>query len=196
MTDNAPLTLALFPLPIVDVPGEIVPLHIFEPRYRQLVADRTDDSQSFGMTNGTDDDHESVGCAVHIQNVVHQFPDGRLNIIVRGWRRFRVVDIVESDDPYIIARCEWFDDDPGEPIPPDLVEELRTTFRHTAHVKDWGINLPVDIETDAAKLSWLVADAMNLSGDAKQALLEMNTVEERMRTAIRWLGAALLGGEE
>jgi uncharacterized protein len=193
MNRTATAILGLFPLGTVVLPGEIIPLHIYEPRYRQLVADRMNDSAPYGMVFGSDDDYAKTGCAVHVENILQKFPDGRLNIVIRGIRRFRVMDNPETGDPYLCGEVAWVDDDTDESISPDLCEEARDAFRRTANAQDWGLNLPVDVEQNPGSLSWRIAEGMNLSNEAKQNLLEMTCVEERLQAEIRWLQATLLG---
>lgn len=185
-------TLALFPLGIVPFPGGLVPLHIVEPRYRQLVADRLADDRPFGVVYGTDQQHADVGCALDIQGIIQKLPDGRLNIIARGYRRFRIVRPAESPAPYAVVRAEWIDDE-REDVPPALVERTRESFRHVAQVRGWGLNLPIDVEQDAAMLSWLIGDSMELAPEARQELLEMTSPTGRLETEARWLDA-LMGG--
>jgi Lon protease-like protein len=190
-SDISPV-LGLFPLEMVVLPGEIVPLHIFEPRYRTLISERIRDNEPFGILNGTDDDYAQIGCAMHIEGVLQKFPDGRLNIITRGYRRFRVGENIDHPQPYLCRRTVWFNDE-EEDVPESIVDEVQTAFHHVAHTKDWGPNLPVDVANDGASLSWSVAIGMNLSREAKQSLLDMFSAEERLVTELRWLNALLLG---
>lgn len=106
--------LALFPLQIVVFPGEEAPLHIFEPRYRQLVRDISDSGDPFGIVlskrtprQGEEEWHE-VGCSVRMESA-EAFPDGRFNITCRGERRFRVLRRL-GERPYWTAEVEWIAD--------------------------------------------------------------------------------------
>ncbi len=107
--------LPLFPLQIVVFPGEEVPLHIFEPRYRQLVRDMTDSGEAFGIAllrrGGRAEETHEVGCTVRIEQT-EAFADGRFNILCRGEQRFRIVERLEAA-PYWIAEVELLDD-PGD----------------------------------------------------------------------------------
>jgi len=184
--------LALFPLKVVAFPGALLPLHIFEPRYRQLVADRLEDDSPFGIVFGTDDDYAEIGCAVDIQGILQKLPDGKMNIITRGRRRFRTIKPHESSAPYAVVRAAWFDDDPEE-VPAELVGRAHELFRRAAQAKEWGINLAVDVETDPAMLSWLIGGAMHLTNEARQELLELPSARKRLETIARWLNALLSG---
>jgi len=182
----------VFPLPICVLPGEIVPLHVFEPRYRKLIADRLADHQPYVMANGTDEEYANVSCAVHVVNVIKKFDDGRLNVVVRGHRRVTVAQRLDSAEPYLVAKTTWLYDDPDETVSDELVDNARETFRRVAHVMDWGPNLAVDVERDPAKLSWNIGMSMGLSREAKQELLETTSIEDRLNTEIRWLTSLLL----
>ena len=104
--------LPLFPLQIVVFPGEEVPLHIFEPRYRQLVRDITDTGDAFGIAllrrGGRAEETHEIGCTVRIE-AAEQFPDGRYNIICRGEQRFRIIDRLDAA-PYWIAEVELLEE--------------------------------------------------------------------------------------
>ena len=186
--------LGLFPLDLVVFPGTLLPLHIFEPRYRTLVADRLRDDLPYGMTFGSDDDHAEIGCAVDITGIVQQLPDDKMNIITRGYRRFRILEAVESESPYAVVRAVWIDD-AKQSVPDSLVDAAREKFRALAAMKEWGLSLPIDVEDNPATLSWRIGDAMHLTPQARQQLLELVSPTERLETEIRWLDAALLEGE-
>ena len=186
--------LGLFPLDLVVLPGSFLPLHIFEPRYRALIADRLADDLPFGMVFGSDDDHAQIGCAVDITGVVQKLPDGKMNVVTRGYRRFRVLESVESERPYAVVRAVWLDD-AKESVPNSLVGTAREKFRLVAQEKDWGLHLPIDVEDDPAALSWRIGDAMHLTPQARQHLLELVSPTERLETEIRWLDAAVAEGE-
>ena len=113
--------LALFPLQIVVFPGEETPLHIFEPRYRQLVKDTAESGDPFGivlmkrgaqrsrggMATSAEETHE-IGCTVRMESA-EAFPDGRYNILCRGERRFRILEML-GERPYWVAEVEYLDD--------------------------------------------------------------------------------------
>lgn len=185
--------LALFPLQVVVFPGSVLPLHIFEPRYRTLIADRLEDDQPFGLVFGTDDKHAQIGCAVDIVAVLEKLPDGRLNILTRGHRRFRIVQPVEASAPYALVRVSWLDDDNAD-IPTELVERAKDLFRAAARKKNWGLNLPVDVEREPVRLSWLLGDGTHLTSEARQELLELTSSLKRLETQVRWLNALVSGG--
>ncbi len=109
--------LPLFPLPLVLLPNELLPLHIFEPRYRQMLKDVALDKNMFGITyfNPTEDFIEkpaagSVGCVAEVRET-QTMPDGRSNILTVGIIRYRLIDYVEAGEPYLLGNVEFFEDE-------------------------------------------------------------------------------------
>src|SRR5215216_4190912 len=109
--------LPLFPLPVVLFPGVPLPLHIFEPRYRQLLSDIRLEKNLFGLAYFDTTSAESevpppghVGCVAEVTEV-QEFPDGRSNILTLGVIRYRIESYVERGDPYLVAKVSYFEDD-------------------------------------------------------------------------------------
>ena len=112
--------LPLFPLPLVLLPNEVLPLHIFEPRYRQMLTDIQEDRGFFGLSyfepssvSTEKPPIDSIGCAAEIRDV-QGLPDGRSNIVTVGVIRYRLLEYVESGDPYLVGDVVFFDDDEEE----------------------------------------------------------------------------------
>jgi hypothetical protein len=127
--------LPLFPLTTVLFPGAPMPLHIFEPRYRQMLADCLAGDRRFGLVPGEQAEPGAVGCIAHIR-VAQPLADGRSNIVVVGEKRFRLVAIETSDQPYLMGRIEDYEDRPDSaPSPEDqsaliqLAERYRESLR-------------------------------------------------------------------
>ncbi len=93
-------TLPLFPLGLVLLPGNHVPLHIFEDRYRVMIAECVENESEFGIVFGTDADFKPVGCAARVTDIVNRFADGRLNIVITGTDRIRLIER-HNDKAYI-----------------------------------------------------------------------------------------------
>src|SRR5919202_3480949 len=107
----------LFPLGIVALPHELVPLHIFEPRYRTMIAECLEKGSEFGIVWAADDGLRPIGCAMEIAEVLERMDDGRMNILTRGTRPFRIVE-ERGDLPYPAGTVEFLADkdeaaDPG-----------------------------------------------------------------------------------
>src|SRR5215218_8702473 len=88
--------LPIFELPLVLLPGELLPLHIFEERYKRMIAKCLEDGELFGIVFRDDDGARRIGCEARITEVTERFDDGRLNIVVTGERPFRVLDRFET----------------------------------------------------------------------------------------------------
>ncbi|HTH51434.1 MAG TPA: LON peptidase substrate-binding domain-containing protein [Pyrinomonadaceae bacterium] len=183
--------LPLFPLPLVMLPNEVLPLHIFEERYRQMLKDVAADRNMFGVTlfepagayvekpaTGT------VGCVAEIKES-ETFPDGRSNILTVGVVRFRINDYVEDGSPYFVGDVEYFEDDPADPeILGPLADEVFELFERMARAafKIGGNRgtFPEIQQTDPESLSFLITAAFNFENDKKYRLLEMTSTVQRL----------------
>jgi ATP-dependent Lon protease len=126
--------LPIFPLPLVLLPRAVQPLHIFEPRYRQLLRDCLDGSREFGIICRTPEvaEHEippgTAGCVAHIESA-QSLPDGRSNIMVVGTRRFTLDHFLDDPAPYLVGEVRTFgDEDEPDAGMRDLAARLRELF--------------------------------------------------------------------
>src|SRR5262245_40155556 len=181
--------LPIFPLPLVLFPGVPQGLHIFEPRYRQLLADCLASDRRFGIArvDPSTPDKDSpqpgqAGCVALIRET-QALPDGRSNIITVGEGRFVLQSWVSTDRPYRIARVAEFDDEPQEAAEAaTLATEVRQAYgRLMAALATLADRAPdvADLPSDPAQLSFHVAAAVDLDLDSKQALLESRRVTGR-----------------
>ena len=122
----AGLELPIFELPLVLLPGEQVPLHIFEDRYKRMVGTALEQGEPFGIVLRDDDGARSVGCTARIDDVLERFDDGRMNIVVSGEEPFKVIDRFESPD-YPAGEVELI---PDQDIPP--IDEASATAAREA----------------------------------------------------------------
>lgn len=181
-----PLDLGLFPLDLVALPGERIPLHVFEPRYRQLFADCTLEDRPFVIVRSGPTGTADVGCACVFDSLVRRFEDGRLHVVVRGTEPVRVIEETEGH-LYFSALVEPLADEPGE-VPEALREEVLRRFR--ALLAEGGEERSLDPEVP---LSYAVAGALELPADAKQELLETRVEERRLEALRDVLGATERG---
>ena len=184
--------LPLFPLPIVLLPNEVLPLHIFEERYRQMLKDIGEDRNMFGLPyfepEGTYVERPgagTVGCVAEVKET-ESFPDGRSNLLTVGVVRFRINEYVESGDPYFVGDVEYFEDEPSEPeVIEPLADEVFTLFERMARAafKIGGSRgrFPEIHQTDPESLSFLVTAAFNFENDKKYRLLELTSTMERLQ---------------
>lgn len=194
--------IALFPLGSVLVPGLVLPLHVFEPRYRRLVSDlleRPDDQQAFGVVairegrevgvDGVTALHE-VGTLAVLREV-SAYPDGRSDVVTDGGARFRLLRLVDEGTPYHCAEVEWLAEDDGEPDAPLLAAEVVRRFDayREAVARAGAVEAAqmLEMPPDPRVLSYLVAAAMVLDLRDRQFLLEADTTSERLRAELRLL---------
>ena len=192
-------TLPLFPLGTVLLPGASLPLHIFEPRYRQLTVDLVTGavpSRSLGVIavkQGLDSAEEihEIGCTAVLREV-RRLPDGRFDILTRGEKRFRLLDIDERKAPYLIGSVEWVPDanPPAEEVMlvPVLARAAREAHRRYGEVA-WqhGEWTEPAADVDAAALPHLLAADCLLPLEDRQALLESCEPVQRLRLVRRLL---------
>lgn len=119
--------IPLFPLPVVVFPRTPLPLHIFEDRYKEMVGDAIRQNSEFGMVLAKGEGIVNAGCTVTVEKVVHMHPDGRMDILTRGQRRFEIESLDEEKD-YLQARVNFFDDDDFAPVPPEVRAEALKQF--------------------------------------------------------------------
>jgi Lon protease-like protein len=168
------LDLGLFPLDLVLLPGERAPLHLFEPRYRQLYADCTLEDRPFVIVHSGVTGTADVGCSARFETLVRRYDDGRLNVVVQGVEPVRLVE--ETDGRlYFSALVEPLADDPA-PAPAALAADVLARFRALAGLGDAAM----PEAPEGTPLSYAVAGAFALPSDDKQRLLECRVEGERL----------------
>jgi len=199
--------LPVFPLPVVLFPSVPLPLHIFEPRYRQMLSDVHVTNNLFGVayfdpsteTNAVPPVGQ-VGCVAEVTET-QGFADGRSNILALGVVRFRIESYVERGDPYLVARISYFEDnDEDETTLAGPTKEVAEAFTRIAQavrtINDERTSLPDISDTEPQRLSFLVAAAMEIEADVKQELLELRSTFERLERLRVMLSQAVKGYEE
>ena len=167
----------LFPLGLVLLPEEIVPLHIFEDRYKQMIGECIEEEREFGIVWLSDDGLKEIGCTAQIAQLLEQMEDGRMNILVKGSMPFRLMRRIE-DLPYPAGDIELLDEDQID-VPDDTrAEQARERYAQL-------VERITDERPDAERLAGLdaygMAATIDFALDAKQALLEARSEDERMR---------------
>ncbi len=117
----SPQLLPLFPLSLVVLPGMALPLHIFEDRYKEMMADVIPGGSEFGVVLAKGEGIVNIGCTALVRNVFRRYEDGRLDLVASGRRRF-VIGALDQDRSYLRAEVEFFDDEEGT----EAAEELRS----------------------------------------------------------------------
>jgi len=171
-----PDDLPLFPLGIVLYPGETVPLHIFEYRYREMVRYCMETNEPFGVVLTEEDRMASVGCTATIDRVLRRYDDGRIDILARGLERFRIEE-VRQVRAYLTASVDSYEVLDNLPDP-EARERVITL--HMKLLELTGEKLRPNIYEGARLVSFVVAQNAGLSLSEKQALLELRSEQERL----------------
>ena len=175
----------IFPLGLVALPREFVPLHVFEPRYRTMIAEALERESEFGIVWSDDEGLRDVGCAVEITRVLERMEDGRINVVTRGTRAFRIIETVEGL-PYPAATVSWVEDSEEE-ADTGAQEAARSAYAEL-------VEQATDKEPDEDELAEMTAYAMAATVDfgleSKQNLLELRSENARLRLVTRLFRAA------
>jgi Lon protease-like protein len=186
MPDRVVPDFPLFPLGIVALPHELVPLRIFEERYRAMIGDCLERGSEFGIVWADDDGVRAVGCAMEITEILEQMDDGRMNILVEGTTPFRLIERDERQ-PYPAGMVELLEDR-QEPVDGGVTSEARDGFaalveRVTAERPDTGMLAHLG--------AYEMAASVDIGMDAKQGLLELRSERARLRLLARLFKAAM-----
>ena len=166
--------IGLFPLGIVLLPTEQVPLHIFEERYKELIAECLADEQEFGLVYADAQGLREIGTRAAVVDVLARLEDGRMNIVVEGRERFRLLELTSGRtfqtgeiEPYL---------DTDDPANPEAVEKALALFNKLKELTGSEVEVP---DAGAAQLSYELAARVELAPESKQALLQESS--ERLR---------------
>lgn len=199
--------LPIFPLPLVMLPNELLPLHIFEDRYRKMLKDIESEGKFFGVTmfepQGSFVEKPgagTVGCVAEIRES-ETLPDGRSNILTFGLIRYRLIDYVDAGEPYLVVEVEFFEDEKEDSSDiHQLADKVFELFQRMAKAafKMSGSrgSLPEIQRTDPEALSFLITAAFNFENEKKYRLLEMTSTLERLRELKEVLDTAVVRVEE
>jgi Lon protease-like protein len=186
VTDRLERDFPLFPLGLVALPSEYVPLHIFEERYKRMIAECLEGEREFGIVWLADDELKPVGCACEVERVLERTDDGRMNILTRGTRPFRLIER-QDDLPYPAGTIEFLEDR-GESR--DEVAASAAREAYAALVSE-----ATDSEPDEDRLADMgaydMAATVDFGLEAKQGLLELRSENARLRLVTRLFRAAL-----
>jgi Lon protease-like protein len=184
MSPDRDTELPIFELPVVLLPGELLPLHIFEERYKRMIGRSLDSGEPFGIVFRDDTGGaRNVGCTARFADMLERFEDGRLNIVVTGESPFRVLDRADAPE-FPVGEIELIDaaDEP-DPDDEEAARGARAAFAELLdQVSEEGPSEEI-VEQGAYEL----AGRIELPADTKQRLLELRSEDERMRLLERAL---------
>jgi Lon protease-like protein len=183
--------LPIFPLPLVLLPGMPLPLHVFEDRYKEMMADILPDNREFGIVFAKDEGIVNIGCTATVQKVVRRYEDGRLDLLASGQRRFEI-DSLNEDRTYLQAEVEYFDDEEEENIPRDLKEKALLAFGQLQ-----GNEEPPNLQAPArsSRLSFQIARLVK-DLDERQTVLALRSENERLEHLVRLVPSYLAQQEK
>jgi Lon protease-like protein len=172
--------LPLFPLDVVLLPGMPLPLHIFEPRYREMISECLDLSQPFGVLRGKEQELAEIGCTAEILTVTKKYPDGRMDIVTEGRARFEVLQL-NQERSFLQGDVLYLQDEP------DAVSQEETGRAVKLHGEIMTLAGAVpekSMDVEEGQLSFHLAGSLPLDPDFKQTLLGMKSEAERLRAII------------
>lgn len=175
----------MFPLDLVLFPGAPLPLHIFEPRYKEMITDCLEHKRPFGMVRAQKDALAEVGCTAAIIKVKKKYEDGRLDIDAEGRQRFEIIQL-NQERSFLQGEVLFFDDDPGTVSDADAKSALQL---HTQLFDILGQQ--TEITSPNGCSSFQLAHELPVDLDFKQALLEMKSEPQRMETLVEYYKATI-----
>jgi Lon protease-like protein len=181
-----PQLLPIFPLDSVLLPGVTLPLHIFEPRYKEMIEECLTSKKPFGVVRAKPDEGiAEIGCTAEILELAKRYEDGRMDIVCAGRRRFEILE-VNHDRNFIQAEVLFMDDEDAVPNP----EERRQVLELYEMILD-AVGSDTDVDTESSLLSYQLAGSLPIDLDFKQALLGIRSETERLGGLIDFFEAIL-----
>jgi Lon protease-like protein len=177
----------LFPLGLVALPSELVPLHIFEERYKAMIERCVDEPCEFGIVWVAEDGLRDVGCACEVAEILERLDDGRVNLIARGTRPFRI-ERRQEEFPYPAGTVDFLDDELDEAPDPDLAAEAHEAY---AELVRQATDRDPDPDEIAAMSAYEMAATVEFGPDVKQNLLDLRSEGARLEQVTRLLRAAV-----
>jgi Lon protease-like protein len=176
----------LFPLGLVALPSELIPLHIFEERYKTMIGRCLEDESEFGIVWVADDGLRSIGCACEIAEVLERMEDGRINLVARGTRPFRI-EARQEELPYPAGTVEFLDDR-AEDVDAEAAGDAHEAYAELVEQATDRTPNPAEI---AEMSAYQMAATVEFGLDAKQGLLDLRSESARLKLVARLFRAAI-----
>lgn len=178
--------LPLFPLDVVLLPGTPLPLHIFEPRYKEMIGECLANNAPFGVVRALEEGMADVGCTAEIISVTKEYSDGRMDLVAEGRKRFEVLEL-KRERAFLQAEVLLVPDEPGAAAAEDKARAIRV------HLEILSLAGAVqDLSAaDQSALSFYLAGSLPLDLDFKQKLLAMRSESERIQAVAGYLEGIL-----
>jgi Lon protease-like protein len=177
--------LPLFPLELVVFPGAPLPLHIFEPRYKEMIGECLSESRPFGMVRAKENALSAIGCSARILTVIKKYEDGRMDISAEGAQRFEIIQ-VNQERSFLQAEVAFFEDEPS------TVSKTAAETVIQLHEQLFAVmGQTIEVDRDVAYLSYRLAQDLPVDLDFKQTLLEMKSEAERVEILTEYYQATI-----
>jgi len=178
----------LFPLEVVLLPGTPLPLHIFEPRYKEMIGECMEKQEPFGVVRALEQGLAEIGCTAEIAAVTKKYPDGRMDLVAQGRQRFEVLEL-NQERSFLRAEILLLPDEPSTPSQEDVT---RAIDLHRQILSLAGAVQDLSVRGDGA-LSFFLAGSLPLDLDFKQKLLATLSEAERLHALAEYLERILPG---
>lgn len=186
-----PEHLPLFPLDVVLFPEMVLPLHIFEERYKEMIGECLQDNSPFGVLYAQADRVAMIGCTAQISQVVKRYPDGRLDLVTVGRERFQV-SFFDSEKAYLRATIELLPDSVGEQEPSEnLVRQTLDLYSQASRLMGEGDPEELSPESSLQGLSFKLASSLHLQNEVRQRILEARSEDQRLEELAEHLSALI-----
>jgi ATP-dependent Lon protease len=184
--------IPIFPLSVVLMPHSMMPLHIFEERYKQMINECLDGKKLFGVVYIENKHMHKTGCTAFIEKVIKKYEDGRMDILVTGRNRFRITDISE-EKPYLESSVVYFEDELliETPEMTDLARDGIALLKRLEKIMEVNERLDRVKSLDFEVISFLLSGSQGLTMAEKQELLEIENTGERLTRSVELLKNAL-----
>jgi Lon protease-like protein len=178
--------LPLFPLDVVLFPGTPLPLHIFEPRYKEMIGECLNQKQLFGVIRAQESSLADVGCTAEILAVTKTYEDGRMDIVAQGRQRFELLE-VNQERPFLRGEILYVEDEPEKPTAEERARAIEL-HRQILALASAQQDIP---EVEDSPLSYQLAGSLPLDLDFKQNLLGLRSEARRIQIVIEYFEGIL-----
>ena len=183
--------LPLFPLNLVLFPKMLLPLHIFEEKYKEMMKECLGQDLPFGILYSKDNEIEPIGCSASIHQVLKSYPDGRMDIVAYGTKRFRVL-YFNSEKAYLRGVIEPFNDEVTAPEPgKEDLDTLAALYERAFHMIHRG-SAEETFKLPSEAYAFQIAQRLNLDNDLKQQLLNLQSESERVQHLVHYLSEVVI----
>jgi Lon protease-like protein len=172
--------LPLFPLSLVLLPAMPLPLHVFEERYKEMMADIIPAHSEFGVVLAKEDGIANIGCTAVVDRVARRYDDGRLDLVATGQRRFRITAL-DQDKAYLRAEVQFFNDEDASEVPPDLRQKASSAYQQLANLQEENAGEP---KFERSRMSFQLARLIE-DLDKRQTVLALRSEIERLEYLVR-----------